>query len=36
MIYLLDTNMLIFLARGAKSTEPHKNQERARKLIERC
>ncbi len=36
MIYLLDTNMLIFMVRGAKSTRPHKNQERARKLIDRC
>ncbi len=36
MIYLLDTDMLIYMARGVKSTKPHKNQERARKLIERC
>ncbi len=32
MIYLLDTNMLIFMARGSKSTRPHKNQERAAQI----
>ena len=36
MIYLLDTDMLIFMVRGLKSARNPKNQQRAQALVERC
>jgi tRNA(fMet)-specific endonuclease VapC len=36
MIYLLDTDMLIFMVRGLKSAKNHKNRQRAQDLVERC
>jgi tRNA(fMet)-specific endonuclease VapC len=36
MIYLLDTDTLIYMVRGLKSGKPSRNQQRARALVERC
>jgi tRNA(fMet)-specific endonuclease VapC len=36
MIYLLDTDTLIYMVRGLKSGKQAKNQQRARVLVERC
>ena len=36
MIYMLDTDAVIFLARGSKSTRPRQQRERARLLASRC
>ena len=36
MIYLLDTDMIIFLARGSKSTRPKAERQRAQKVAEHC
>ena len=36
MIYLLDTDMVIFMVRGLKSAKHHKNRQRAHDLVERC
>ncbi len=36
MIYLLDTNMLIFMVRSLKSAKHPKNHQRALALVERC
>jgi tRNA(fMet)-specific endonuclease VapC len=37
MIYLLDTDTLIFMIRGLKSTNRHQaSRERAQKLVDRC
>ena len=36
MIYLLDTDMLIYMVRGLKSVKQPKNQLRAQALVERC
>lgn len=36
MIYLLDTDLLIFLIRGLKTARPHRNRQQARTLMDRC
>jgi tRNA(fMet)-specific endonuclease VapC len=36
MIYLLDTDTLIYMVRGLKSTKHPKNRQRALGLVERC
>jgi tRNA(fMet)-specific endonuclease VapC len=36
MIYLLDTDTLIYMVRGLKSTKHPKNRRRALDLVERC
>jgi len=36
MIYLLDTDTLIFMIRGLKRSARHRDRERARTLVERC
>jgi tRNA(fMet)-specific endonuclease VapC len=36
MIYLLDTNILIYMVRGLKSKKNPKTEERAQALVERC
>lgn len=36
MIYLLDTDLLIFLIRGLKTTHRHRNRQQAATLLERC
>lgn len=36
MIYLLDTDMLIYLVRGLKSTRRPAQRERAMRLVDRC
>jgi tRNA(fMet)-specific endonuclease VapC len=36
MIYLLDTDTLIFMVRGLKSSRQPKNRQRAQTLVERC
>ena len=36
MIYLLDTDSIIFLARGSKKSAPKLQRERARRLAARC
>jgi tRNA(fMet)-specific endonuclease VapC len=36
MIYLLDTDLLIFLIRGLKTTQRHRNRQQAATLMERC
>jgi tRNA(fMet)-specific endonuclease VapC len=36
MIYLLDTDMLIYMVRGLKSAKRPKDRQRAQALVERC
>ena len=36
MIYLLDTDILIYMLRGLKSAKHLKNRQRAQALVERC
>jgi tRNA(fMet)-specific endonuclease VapC len=36
MIYLLDTDTLIYMVRGLKSSKHPKNRQRALELVERC
>ena len=36
MIYLLDTDQLIFLIRGLKTTRRHRNRQQAATLMQRC
>jgi len=36
MIYLLDTDLLIFLIRGLKTTRRHRNRQQAATLMQRC
>jgi len=36
MIYLLDTDMLIFMVRGLKSAKKTQNHQRAQALVDRC
>ena len=36
MIYLLDTDTLIYMVRGLKSGKKPKDKERAQALVERC
>jgi tRNA(fMet)-specific endonuclease VapC len=36
MIYLLDTDMLIFMIRGLKPSRPQPQRRRARQLVDRC
>ena len=36
MIYLLDTDLLIFLIRGLKTTRRHRNRQQAITLMDRC